>query len=156
MTDGRPELLKGLTPEEAAEVMALGKRLLLSSGAELFHMGQDAETLFLLQRGRIRLTLPMQVRGREEDVLVEERVPGDTIGWSALIPPHRFTLTAMAPLESEVITLSGAALRAHFAAHPSVGHAVALNLAEVIGQRLQLFQTMWLREMQRTVELRCA
>src|SRR5690242_18214388 len=119
MTNGRPDLLKGLTPEEAAEVMALGKRLLLSSGAELFHMGQDAETLFVLQRGRIRLTLPMQVRGREEDILVEERVPGDTIGWSALIPPHRFTLTAMAPLESEVITLSREALRAHFAAHPS-------------------------------------
>jgi hypothetical protein len=33
---------------------------------------------------------------------------------------------------------------------------VSLNLASVIGQRLQLFQTMWLREMQRTVELRYA
>ena len=33
---------------------------------------------------------------------------------------------------------------------------MCLNLAAVIGERLQLFQTMWLREMQRTVELRCA
>jgi CRP-like cAMP-binding protein len=156
MTNGRPDLLKGLTPEEAAEVMALGKRVLLSSGAELFHLGQNAEALFVLQRGRIRLTLPMQVRGRDEDILVEERVPGDTIGWSALIPPYRFTLTASAPLETEVVTLSREALKAHFAEHPSVGQAVALNLAEVIGQRLQLFQTMWLREMQRTVEQRCA
>ena len=156
MINASPDLLKGLTPEEAAEVMSLGKRLLLSSGAELFHLGQDAEALFLLQRGRIRLTLPMQVRGHEENILVEERVPGDTIGWSALIAPYRFTLTAIAPLETEVLTLSREALRAHFAGHPSVGQAVALNLAEVIGQRLQLFQTMWLREMQRTVELRCA
>jgi CRP/FNR family transcriptional regulator, cyclic AMP receptor protein len=156
MTHLMPDLLDGLDAVQANEILALGKRLLLSSGAELFHLGDAAEGLFVIQRGRVRLTLPMHVRGRDEEVLVEERVPGQTVGWSALIPPYRFTLTAMAPLETEVVTLSRAALRAHFAAHPEVGQAVALNLAAVIGQRLQLFQTMWLREMQRTVELRCA
>lgn len=151
-----PELLNGLNPEQAAEVLALGKRLLIPSGAELFHLGADAESLFVVQRGRVRLTLPMQVRGHDEDVLVEERAPGQTVGWSALIPPYRFTLTATAPLETEVITLTRDALREHFVVRPAVGQALLLNLAAVVGQRLQLFQTMWLREMQRTVELRCA
>jgi hypothetical protein len=31
-----------------------------------------------------------------------------------------------------------------------------LNLASVVGQRLQVFQAMWLREMERMIELRCA
>jgi hypothetical protein len=31
-----------------------------------------------------------------------------------------------------------------------------MNLAMVIGHRLRLFQTMWLREMQRNVEVRSA
>ena len=44
----------------------------------------------------------------------------------------------------------------YFAAHPDTGYAVSLNLASVIGERLQLFQAMWLREIQRMVELRCA
>jgi hypothetical protein len=43
-----------------------------------------------------------------------------------------------------------------FSASPEVGYAVTLNLAAVIGQRLQVFQTMWLREMQRVVEMRYA
>jgi hypothetical protein len=30
---------------------------------------------------------------------------------------------------------------------------VARNVSAVVGQRLQVFQTMWLREMQRVVEL---
>ena len=55
---------------------------------------------------------------------MEERVPGQTVGWSALIPPYRFTLTATAPLETEVIALSREALRAHFAADPAVGQAM--------------------------------
>ena len=156
MTYAQPDLLEGLSPEDAKEVMALGERLVLSSGAALFHLGEDAGALHVIQRGRIKLTLPMQVRGREEQVMVEERTPGQTVGWSALIPPYRFTLTATAQLETEVVTLSREALLAHFVARPSAAQQISLNLASVIGQRLQLFQTMWLREMQRTVELRYA
>ncbi len=151
-----PDLLQGLSADQASEVMALGTRMVLSSGADLFHLGDPADSLYVVQRGRVRLTLPMHVRGRDEEILAEECVPGQTVGWSALIRPYRFTLTATAPLESEVVKIAREALVAHFAAHPDVGQAVSLNVASVIGQRLQLFQTMWLREMQRTVELRCA
>ncbi len=151
-----PDLLRGLAKDEIASAMSLGTQMNVASGAELFHLGDLAEHLFIVERGRIRLTLPMQVRGREQDVLVEERSPGQTVGWSALIPPFRFTLTASAPLETDVIAISREALLAHFASRPTVGCTVALNLAGIVGQRLQVFQAMWLREMQRTVELRCA
>src|SRR5947207_12540437 len=127
------DLLQGLGQPEAERLLALGKRMLLTSGAELFHLRDVADSIYLVARGRIRLTLPMQVRGREEPVLVEERTPGQTVGWSALIPPYRFTLTASAPLDTEVVTLSRAALRAHFTSHPEVGQTVLLNLAAVVG-----------------------
>ena len=44
-----------------------------------------------------------------------------------------------------------AALIEFCAANPDVGYALALNIAAVVGQRLQVFQAMWLREMQRAV-----
>src|ERR1017187_5232928 len=150
------DLIKGLAPEEIERVLALGKRLLLTTGAELFHLGDAAECIYLVARGRLRLTLPMQVRSHEEDILVEERTSGQTVGWSALIPPYRFTLTASAALETEVMALSREALNGYFGAHPETGYAVSLNLSSVIGHRLQLFQAMWLREIQRMVEMRCA
>ena len=150
------DLLKGLSADEAEQVLALGQRMLLTSGAELFHLGDTADCIYLVSRGRIRLTLPMQVRSRQEDVLVEEQSSGQTVGWSALTPPYRFTLTASAEMETEVIALHREALNSYFAAHPDTGHAVSMNLAGIIGQRLQLFQAMWLREIQRMVESRCA
>ena len=156
MTNTQPDLLKELAADEVDRVMALGARMTLQRGEELFRLGETADRLFVIQRGRMKLTLPMQVRGREQHVLVEERGPGETIGWSALIPPYRFTLTATAPLETEVVAISREALQRHFRDYPAVGQSVSLNLASVIGQRLQVFQTMWLREMQRTVELSCA
>jgi CRP-like cAMP-binding protein len=150
------DLLKGLNESEAESVVALGKRMVLTTGAELFHLGDEAEDIYLVTRGRLRLTLPMQLCEREEDLFVEEGCGGQAVGWSALIPPYRFTLTATAPLEAEVIALPREALTRYFAEHPETGQMVAWNLSSIIGQRLHLFQTMWLREIQRMVELRCA
>ena len=120
----------------------------------LFKLGDAAHNLYLIERGRIALTLPMQVKGAEQDVMVEERTAGQTVGWSALIPPHRFTLKATAQIETEVLAISSGVLQAHLASRPAVASTLTMNLASVIGQRLQVFQAMWLREMQRVVELR--
>ena len=152
MAHEQSELLKDLTADEVERILALGTRIAVPSGTSLFRLGDPAERLFLIERGQIRLTLPMRVRGREEDVVVEERTAGQTVGWSALIPPHKFTLAATAPLETEVIALPREELRKYLAANPTLGYKITLNLAIVIGHRLQLFQAMWLREMQRTVE----
>ena len=148
------ELLRGLSVDEAERVRALGTHIRLPSGAELFPLGAPADSLFLVERGRIALTLPMQVRQQKEDVLIEERSPGQAFGWSALIPPHRFTLKASAPLDSEVLSIPRTALLQFFAAQPEIGYIVTQNVAEVMGQRLQVFQAMWLREMQRVIEFR--
>lgn len=150
------DLLRGLPPAETELVLALGRRMLLSAGAELFHLGDTADCVYLVVRGRLRLTLPMQVRSREEDIFVEEHSAGQTVGWSGLIPPYRFTLTATAAVDTELIALPREALKQYFAAHPDIGYAASMNLSVVIGQRLQLFQAMWLREVQRMVESRCA
>lgn len=150
------ELLKDLTAEETQQVLALGIRISVPSGAFLFRLGDPAERLFLIDRGCIRLTLPMRIHGLEQDIVVEERSSGQAVGWSALIPPYKFTLAASAPLQTEVIALPRQALRKYFQANPLVGYKMTLNLAVVVGHRLQLFQAMWLREMQRTVETHSA
>lgn len=150
------ELLAGLEPEDAARVIALGTSLSLGAGQVLFELGAEAESLYVIERGRIVLSLPLRVAGRDEHVLIEERETGQALGWSALIPPHRFTLRATAPLDTVVTAWPRAALLEHFAQAPAVGYVVMRNVARVTGHRLQLFQTMWLREMQRTVALNLA
>lgn len=156
MTNRQYDFLKGLSEGDTERTLALGRRISLSSGSELFPLGAAADCVYLISHGQINLTLPMKVRDRETDVLVEERTAGQTVGWSALIPPNRFTLRATAPVETEVIALPRRALEQLFNARADIGYMVSLNLAEVVGQRLQLFQAMWLREVARMVELRAA
>jgi CRP-like cAMP-binding protein len=153
MPDTNPDLLKSIALEDARAVLTLGSRVSLPSGSVLFELGAPADHLYVIDRGRVNLTLPMQVFGHKEDILVEERVPGQTLGWSALIPPHRFTLKATAQIDTELLVFRRDGLLDHFAAHPSVGYAVVGNVAATVGQRLQVFQAMWLREMKRVLEL---
>ena len=148
------DLLSGLLESDVTTVTALGSPTIAPAGHVIFNLGQQADTIYLVLRGRIALTLPMQIRGGEQDVLVEERLAGETLGWSGLIPPHRFTLKASATVDSELLSFPRAALLGCFESNPTIGYVVSRNVASVIGHRLEVFQTMWLREMQRVVELR--
>ena len=150
------ELLKGLSPTEVEQVLPLGTRITVPSGGSLFRLGDSADRLFLVERGRIRLTFPMLIRGHEEEVFIEEKKPGEAVGWSALVPPYRFTLSATAPLETDVIALQRETLCALCERSPVVGARIGLNLSFVVAQRLQLVQAMWMREIERTVEMKSA
>jgi CRP-like cAMP-binding protein len=154
MSIEQADMLRGVAAADAARLAALGSRVHVPTGTQLFELGSDAQDVYLIDRGRIALTLPMRIGARQEDVLVEERIAGQMVGWSGLIPPHRFTLKASAQIDTDVIVLPRAPLLEFFDANPAIGYVVMRNLASVVGQRLQVFQAMWLREMQRFVETR--
>jgi toluene monooxygenase system ferredoxin subunit len=154
VADPEWDLLLGLPPQSTSEVLALATRRQALPGEVLFRLGDKAEDLFLVQSGRVNLTFPVRVGSRQEDVLAEERHPGQLVGWSGLIPPHRFTLQAVVPVTSELLVLPGENLRDLLQAKPELGYPVLSNLARIIGQRFTIFQTMWIREFQRVVEKR--
>lgn len=147
------ELLQGLSPADAEKILSLGTRRRIPKDSSLFRLGDLAQCLYLIEGGRIHLTLPLQIREREREVLIEEKGPGETVGWSALIPPYRFTLSATTAADTDVVALTPEALHAFFESSPAVGVRLCLNLALIVGHRLQTLQAMWLREIQRTVEL---
>lgn len=147
------ELFRDLPSRDTERLLGSATRILLPRGTVLFALGDPADSVYIVERGHLALTLPMKVLGREENILIEQRHPGQALGWSALIPPHTFTLTATAPFDAEVLALDRQVLLDYFKAEPEAGYIVARNVAEIVGERLQVFQAMWLREMQRVVEM---
>jgi CRP/FNR family cyclic AMP-dependent transcriptional regulator len=148
-----PELFSGLSDPEATALAGLGSRVALDPGQLLFRIGDDASHLYVIEHGAMELRMPMQVGGHDEDVRIEDCLAGHTLGWSTLVPPHRFTLKASAREHTVLLAFPRETLLAHFAAHPTVGYVVLRNIAAVLGQRLQVFQAMWVRQMQHLVDL---
>ena len=145
------ELFAGLSDVDVAALTAVASRVTLDAGEVLFRIGDDAAYLYLVEEGQVDLAMPIKVGGHEEDVRIEERRPGHTVGWSTLVPPHRFVLSATAPVASVLLAFPRASLLDYFAARPDVGYIVLRNVAAAVGQRLQVFQAMWLRQVQHMV-----
>jgi CRP-like cAMP-binding protein len=156
MKGNEADILSGLEEDQANQVLVLGSPRAYSVGEVVFDMGDEAKSLFLVRSGSVDLTLPLRVLGKEEDVAVEERVPGQMLGWSALVPPHRFTLKATVRAEAEFLVFPREHLLGFFSQQPDVGWKVMANVAEIMGQRFQVFQAMWLRQVQFSLESRNA
>lgn len=152
MTGRSWEMLEGLDPGDVEAILGLSTTLSMKQGERLFDLGDDATHVFFVDSGRIRLTLPLSVGDRRVDAMVGERIPGHLVGWSGLIPPHKFTVMAVASESSRIVSLPREALLAYFMTHPEAGFMAYSNLARIVGQRLQVFQTLWIREMQHVVK----
>ncbi len=150
------DLFAGIEREEVQRILSMGSKRTVASGSILFELGEEAVDLFLIERGAVRLTLPVTVGGKTSNALVEERLPGQLLGWSAVVPPHRYTLQASASVDTELLCLPRSSFLGLLTDMPSVGSRVFANLAGILGERLQVSQTMWIREMQRVLSNRDA
>ncbi|MCB9558296.1 MAG: cyclic nucleotide-binding domain-containing protein [Deltaproteobacteria bacterium] len=121
----------------------------VSAGTTLFVMGEPAHTLYIVAEGRVSLTLPLAIRGRSADVTIDEKQVGATIAWSALVPPHKLTLSAKAATDATLVCVERQTIEQIFAAHPQLRAAVMTNLCEVIGSRVSLLEALLMRDLQR-------
>jgi CRP-like cAMP-binding protein len=144
-------LFQGISANRCQPFVPLAQFELVNEGDHIFRLGERAERLFIVRHGIVNLTMPMSVNGREREVVVQEARPGDTIGWSAVIEPYRFTMSAVAGSSVELIAFSTRELQSVVEACPDAGLRIMTNLAKVIARRLQVMHAMWTRELQRAV-----
>lgn len=118
------------------------QRMALASGVRPFRVapgeylsreGMAAKSFYLIQSGSVAIEIKQPGRGA---VRVQEVGPGEIVGWSWIVPPHRWKFDARA-----VDTVSGLAfdaewLRARCEQDHDLGYLVLKQLVAVISSRL--------------------
>ncbi len=145
------ELFAGFSEEDATLVAVLAREVNVRAGEVLFRLGDPAQVLYVLRRGRMELTFPLMVMGEQRETRFQSMEPGKTLAWSALVPPHRLTLSARATTDAALLGFDRDDLQRLLQAHPSIGRIVMSNLAGVIATRLHEVMALWVREVQRNV-----
>lgn len=149
---GQVELFQDLGDDGVRRLLAIGRRQTLDAGQYLFLLGDNADELYVVLRGGLELCLPIALRGTVKDITVETASAGQVLGWSALVKPYRFTLSARVTEPCEVMGFSRNDLQRLFREEPEMGYAVLTRVSEIMGVRLVAFQALWVRELQRAVE----
>lgn len=145
------ELFGGLDAARLARLNAIARRLTLQGGNYLFLLGDSAQYISVVVSGLVDLCLPISVGGVIKDITVEAVGPGKTIGWSALVRPFRFTLSARAAAPTEILAFERQDLEQLFSTDQTIERVVRNGISELMASRLTMFQALWARELQRAL-----
>ncbi|MEV0646405.1 cyclic nucleotide-binding domain-containing protein [Phytomonospora sp. NPDC050363] len=127
--------LKGFAPfrdfqrSHLAQLAATARDVHYRPGDRLFKEGTPAWGCWLITSGQVILDA--------EGAVLETLGAGDLVGWSWLVPPHRWHFGATAVTDVSAIVLDTDRLKNFAEGDPGLGYAVTRTLFSVLLQRLQ-------------------
>ena len=115
------------------------------AGSTLFVAGDAATSFYVVEEGKIALQMtPAKELGQSTPmrrITVDTVVPHEVLGWSAVVPPHIYTLTAVCLSATRVLAFSGPDLRRFLEDGPDAGYKILVQLVQVVAERLR--DTRW-------------
>lgn len=105
----------------------------------IFKEGEEARHVYVLEEGQVILTVKMPTGPPKppKQTVVRTITKGGTFGWSALVPPHVLTMSAICKEPSKVVAISGKELQTLFDKDYRLGYEVMNSLLRVIGSRVR-------------------
>jgi CRP/FNR family cyclic AMP-dependent transcriptional regulator len=105
-----------------------------TAGSYIFHDGETAERLYLIQTGKIAVVLQMAGRDPMGIMTVDA---GGVVGWSWLFPPYRWHFSARVMEDTAAIALDAKCIMAKCKEDYQLGYELMRECAHVMGERLQ-------------------
>lgn len=103
----------GTMPRAARQsLLRMARRVSYGADLEIVREGDRADEVGIVLSGRVALQLSVPERGR---ITIQTADPGDVFTLSAILPPHRASMSAVALEPTEALVLGADELRAAFA-----------------------------------------
>jgi CRP-like cAMP-binding protein len=122
----------GLDPEALALLAGCAVNMRVHPDEHLFREGEAADSFFVVREGRVAL----EMRLPTGTAVLDTAEQGEVLGWSWLVPPHRWTFDGRAVDDVRVVRFDGACLREKCAADPELGYAFLQRIVRVMSDRL--------------------
>lgn len=126
--------LKSLDPRHIIFIEGCASNKQFNEGQFIFHEGEEASCFYIIRHGKVAIQLYAPGRG---PITIQTIGDGDVLGWSWLIPPHRWRFDAQAIEASDVIVLDGKCLRSKCEQDHDLGYELLKRFAGVITSRLE-------------------
>ena len=131
-------LFEGVTDDELSLIGPFCRLDRFEAGTVVFSEGQSADRLYVLEKGKISLELKVQFgSGKAERRATAEVVePGEPCGWSALVEPYMYTMSAVCLEPCVAVSVPAAELREVLTFCP-MGLTIMRRLAGLVASRLK-------------------
>jgi CRP/FNR family transcriptional regulator, cyclic AMP receptor protein len=134
MTTRIETVLDRLSTEVSSRLAPVTRPLAFDAGATVLREGVDTGFLGVLLSGRVALRLRVPELGDRITIVTIE--PGELIGWSAVVPPFRATVDAVATESTRLLAIDAVSLRALLAADAELAAELLPLILESVSDRL--------------------
>jgi|JI10StandDraft_1071094.scaffolds.fasta_scaffold763286_2 CRP/FNR family cyclic AMP-dependent transcriptional regulator len=104
-----------------------------ATGDILLREGHPAEEFFILIDGAVDLYAGL---GEGDEQWIQMIGPGEVIGWSWLVPPHRWAFGVRARVDSRLMRFDAPALRNLCERDPAFGYGTLKRISALMMERL--------------------
>jgi len=125
---------KSLEPDYVDLLTGCATNVRFEKGSHLFRAGGEANQFFLIREGKILLET-CGPQGSPHGLETVEA--GDVLGWSWLVPAHRWRFGARAVEPVSAIAVNGKCLRAKCEKNSHLGYSLLKRTVEMVGQHLE-------------------
>jgi CRP-like cAMP-binding protein len=126
------EIFQGLGDEDLKVISPYCHEEKVPSGAVLCAEGERADRLFILEDGKVAIQF-------KKGVSFEIQGPGKILGWSFLVPPNRYTASAVAVAPSRLLVITSPNFYDLVHKDSRLGLKIMDNLSQVVSARLKTF-----------------
>lgn len=138
---GEVEVFRGLDRSQLKAIEPCCQVKKFRQEQNLFRVDDEADHLWAVIAGEIDLRFDLPGRETAEEMTISRLESGKTFGWSSLVPPHLYRLSAYcATKDCEVLQIGRSCLNAIFSADFQTGFQVMSNIAMIIAVRVQALQ----------------
>jgi len=129
---------RDFTDEQLEKLAAIATEESHAAGSQMYKKGDPARSLFLLQEGKVVMSLESYLGPHRPSmqVTVDTIAKGEVMGWSAVVEPFIYTLSALCIDNAKLIALDAAKLRNLMEEDSDLGFKTMKAIAKVIASRL--------------------
>ena len=130
--------LKDFNDDQLNKLAALASEEKYTAGTQMYQKGDAARCLFLLKEGKIVLFMDNYMGPHKPpmQVTVDMITNGESMGWSAVVDPYIYTLSALCIDDSELIAFDAFGLRKLMDEDCALGFKIMQAVTKIISSRL--------------------
>lgn len=124
----------GLSADDVTAICRNAALIEVPAGTLLFTEGERSDKCYLVFTGIVGLELYLHERGTATVATVG---PGEILGWSWLMPPHRWRFDAVARTDVAAVALDAATVLAACEGDPRLDRVINRRIALTLASRLE-------------------
>ena len=129
---------KNFNKDQLKKLASMATEESYKAGTQMYQSGDVARSLYLVKEGKVALLMDNYMGPGKPPMPVTIDIPtkGESMGWSAVVEPFMYTLTARCMDDTKLISFDSSQLRKLMDEDANVGFRVMQAVARVMSSRL--------------------